>query len=394
MKVKHLAFQWLVILLFLFNFVIAAKINTIYRSSTCPVHLQNEPAEQRIAFDQLTPNRIVNGDETSLVDPDFLYFVRVSRGAQGYCSGALLRPTIVVTSALCENAERIYMLDDSYTEININVKTTHVPDEFKRLREINDVNYFNYNVAILELERPIKTTRFLRVNTNSSIPSTSSYVRVYGFGYLSNDERNIELRQVDLPLVDERTCSNYIEEQVRTQFAGLETFSIDFETQGCIGYLDRDCGLCNGDEGAPVVQFQIGRSGFFNPVLVGVVTFIHDLNCGAKGFPAIFVQTHHMADFFGKFEARFRNSTEEILQEVPTESPSISPLAQPPQAVSDSPMPLVQTSLSPSPSPSPVSKRTTGRGLSGGVIIGIITGSLIFVGIVLLVFIWMRSRRR
>lgn len=371
------------------NAVSAAKLPILSRSETCPNRLDEPLADSSRIRSTSTASRVVNGDQVLYTDFVY-YFAQVISTTGVTCSGVIIDKKHVAMAAKCGDAARVVMANNFGID-TIQAESTNYDDRYTSLLNSSNFEYNNYNIAIVTLREELSTNRFVRVSMNASIPSKNTYVRVVGSGYLADGkpssmiESDLKLYQVDLPTYDDASCEAYVNDTWRPGFQGFDNLTINFDYQGCIGYHNRTCGLCTADEGAPVIQYQNNDEGQPRPVLVGVVSLVHP-SCAVSSYPSIYVKTHHMEDFFKKFNAKFREST----IEVPNLNPTPTPTSSPP------PIPTATSTMTATPSPSIGSdpeEEEPKSGLSAGAIVGIVIGCLVAVGIVVIIYVWLRERR-
>lgn len=258
------------------NIVNGAVLKTTSRSAVCPVILpQHQPMPPSRMLRPGT-SRIINGDSTLMPLSD--YFCIIYKADNSTCTGTIIAPNLVVTSAICAQNVSIVQAsaDNSLNGENITIsKVIHD----NRFDTASAPNSYSYNFAILELSQNVPTTNYMRVSVNADLPSENSIVRVVGNGDIQhNGQGNFyrTLNQVDLPATSHAKCEEFYESN------GMPFNST---TQVCAGYENRDCGVCTGDEGAPIIQYDSNDM----PVIVGVLsTFVE---CATKGSPALFTKT-------------------------------------------------------------------------------------------------------
>lgn len=331
-------------------------------SSTCPVLLpQHSPslsrtsAARRVGKTSSTATstaRVVNGASANAEVANYLAFMTwPSSDGSSVCTGTLVSPDIVITAAHCD-------LPPDETTIYIGGTRGLPSDGVLRqiaqvhrheLFDLDDKNSVPYDIAWIRLSEPVLTgqeqVRYMKVNTNASIPLPLSAVRNAGYGLHDPDDLQSNpsrsLHQIDLPVADADVCT------ARWQERG---FNVDSNYQICAGYPQGLCGawyvkhfpslslsfffqikfnvgscgtdfffciasdfsilrLCSkGDSGGPLFQYDENDE----PVLIGVASIA--VRCSTERFPAAYVRTSMFIDsFLPGSEIELTNSTTAII---------------------------------------------------------------------------------
>lgn len=213
-------------------------------------------------------------------------------GNTGVCSATLVSPTLLITAAHCVLVENM-----SDLRIYLGASRGNPPDgTFRTASSIEPHPFFSngnansapYDIAYIRLSSPAPaSSRFMRVNTNASVPLLGSVVRNIGYGLFDPSDLDSNVRfvphQIDLPVTGGTFC--------RRQWKPFRIF-IDRQRQVCAGYLKGGCGSCNGDSGGPIFQYdELDR-----PVLIGVASIA--VECSTTEVPTVYVR---VSAFIGPF---------------------------------------------------------------------------------------------
>jgi secreted trypsin-like serine protease len=203
-----------------------------------------------------------------------------------FCGGTLIAPTKVLTAAHC--------LDTS-EPVHVRIGTNNrVIDPGQIVSVISQVshpkfnpNTLDYDVAVFTLAAPV----VLNDNKNlmklpeactsllciTGLAKPATLVRTAGWGATNpnnpNGSASIDLRQVDVPLVDNTTCNTAVGPGVTSRMI-------------CAGFAVGGKDSCNGDSGGPLFGYLgIARTG----LQTGIVSWGVG-NCGDPGTYGVYTR--------------------------------------------------------------------------------------------------------
>lgn len=235
------------------------RLPALSRSKRCRVVLDHDPprSQRSLRVPEFgTENsrkqtvRIVNGDVAS---PKLVpYLVAIFKFDEeldmwsSECTGTLVSSRWIISAAFCNvtSVDKVLLLGRNLADF------AGTDNELATIADIASVtphaNYdkteagSRYDIIAIELAKDApKDAKFMKVNVNSALPETESFVRVAGFGIteteLTNPNRNRDLLQVDVPTTTFEECSEAFQ-----QVSGV---SIDRDAHVCAGYLNR--GQCD-----------------------------------------------------------------------------------------------------------------------------------------------------
>lgn len=243
---------------------------------------------------QMQETRIVGGEEAN--PDDFLWMAaiipsKVTAGeAKPFCGGALITRRHILTAAHClENlAPRdvlvrlgSYDFDDataSSTSADYAIDQFRVPANYTKKTHVADI-------AIMRLKTPLSPTDTFK--TVCMPQPRRSYVgalgTVTGYGSHSQTFRKAspKLRQVTVPIWENRKCSTYYKKNMTDSFL-------------CAGYEEGGKDACQGDSGGPLMTEGPEEK----MMVVGVVS--HGIGCGAPGYPGVYTRTTTFLEWIEK----------------------------------------------------------------------------------------------
>lgn len=228
----------------------------------CPEILPQLPAK--------SDDRIVGGAHSSLKSAEYMAALW-DTGSVYRCTGIRLSRRWVLTAGVTCG------VTNEWT-VTLGKSTTGSGRKFSIVEVFNASNGTDLKeITLIRLtDMVFPATSFALVNTKMNVPVPGSFARVMGYG--SNEAGNTEtnglrLRQVDMPVSSTRQCQ--------------EAWQADFlfDNLVCVGYTQRDCGICWGDEGGPLVQFDKQNR------LVVVGAAFTNVQCGTEGVPSLFART-------------------------------------------------------------------------------------------------------
>ncbi|KAI4459395.1 trypsin [Holotrichia oblita] len=147
-----------------------------------------------------------------------------------------------------------------------------VHPKFKSLKKYNDI-------ALVELQRPVKFTPFVRPACLNIKPTTETKAIAIGFGKTSvdYDEGSQVLMKVTLDLILSENCSEYFPPKPRME-NGVVSSMI------CAGVLEGGRDTCQGDSGGPLQIILDNPYCMYS--IIGITSF--GAFCGYANSPAIY----------------------------------------------------------------------------------------------------------
>ncbi len=220
------------------------------------------------------------------------------------CGGSFLDATHVVTAAHCAvdtvplRAEHQYEVKP-YAPEGLRVASRPQSLEAVTSRELVAVKHVyvhprydaesgDDDVAVLELERPVRLTKYAKLADGALVDrlvAERRVLRTIGYGLTDpkvDDSASDVLRQVDLPLIPQADCRAYYDKPVTPDAPPPATSSIT-DSMICAGTTAGGRDSCQGDSGGPLF-LQDGDT----PRLVGVVSWGE--GCGLPNVPGVYVR--------------------------------------------------------------------------------------------------------
>lgn len=247
----------------------------------CPVRLRapkpSNPVQGRA--DAGVSHRVVGGFDPGLRQKEFM--VAFARSNAIFCSGTIIADRWVLTAAHCRlrPGDKAFVSGlKGFSGAERSVSEVKIHPQF-------DTSKMNgpFDVALVRLSgEPVSEAVPVTINSKASLPAEMSYVRVAGYGRISENFAAAEppaLRTVDLPVVPIDQCAD-------SYGSGMVELPLPLnrDVQVCAGYSDGACDACQGDSGGPVTVYDAAGS----PVLVGVVSF--GMGCARGGIPGVYTR--------------------------------------------------------------------------------------------------------
>ncbi|KAH1009182.1 hypothetical protein HUJ04_001578 [Dendroctonus ponderosae] len=221
--------------------------------------------------------RIVGGNQVEIMRVP--YQISVLQDLQSICGGALIGLRYALSAAHCFHTPGMYRiragssLKDSGGEIvNIRKVLLH-PKRTTRLYE--------YDIAILELERPVKfksTIQPVQLPDNDAliVPGINGMISGFGDTYTAENTGSRVLRVAQVSVQNLKSCEKSY------SLYGIPITSSVF----CAGSPQGTKDSCQGDSGGPFV---------IDNVLYGLVSF--GLQCGDPEHPGVYTNVAVFRDF-------------------------------------------------------------------------------------------------
>lgn len=269
----------------------AESIYGIIRSASCPLLLRNHESVRQSKSSEIhrksrhssssssRVSRIYNGDLGASDLNNYVVGIYTAFG-KGTCTGVRIGPSLALSSASCVFGSTIVYLGRNFTKPRSVIETLWN----QRFFSITSDERFEYNIGFVRYSEESGSSKTMRISINNSLPEPGSSVRVAGLGYISPNPSttapaDLDLYTVDLPVNVESDCQNKIN-------AVGTLLYVNYGRQVCAGYGDKDCGICTGDVGGPM--FQYDSDGV--PVVVGVAAVTFRSMCTGR-IPTIAVRT-------------------------------------------------------------------------------------------------------
>lgn len=304
--------------------VISASGTKQYTGQPCPVVL---PA----ASSGTQPERIVNG--TAPTGDLEQHMVQLAWDLGSICSGSLLSDYWVLTAAHCNVMPALYFAivgGQTFSDgVRIEILQTITHPSF-------DESTWRDDIALVLLAAPAPVgSKFVLVNSVSSIPADYAFVRVAGYGRTqgTNFLEEGKLLEVDVPTAPTDICSAQMTAQGSPSLV-LSSYHL------CAGYEQGGCDSCQGDSGGPLFLFDTNES----IVQVGITSY--GIGCSNPKSPGVYTRLSRYISWMLQNGADFETSADG--QNVFLETPKPSAPSEPTEAAEPSapsgPSPSMQTS--------------------------------------------------
>ncbi|XP_076392709.1 uncharacterized protein LOC100882895 [Megachile rotundata] len=253
--------------------------------------------------------KIVGGKKTGVFDFPWMALLSYSIAGNKLefrCGGSLINKRYVLTAAHCVtglkhdmrlvgvrlgehdfSTERDCDKEADGVEVvcaekyqDFGIESVHSHSRYLRDKLQNDI-------ALIRLDRDAdlrpESVRPICMPIGTAATLTKTKVVVTGWGITGKPNRNYELLQVQLPVVDINTCAKKYEKRVQVWYK-----------QMCAGGNEgKDS--CNGDSGGPLQALAV-YNGNVTYVQYGIVSFGQQ-NCGTAGFPGVYTKVVYYMDW-------------------------------------------------------------------------------------------------
>uniref|UniRef100_A0A1A9UT39 Peptidase S1 domain-containing protein n=1 Tax=Glossina austeni TaxID=7395 RepID=A0A1A9UT39_GLOAU len=190
-------------------------------------------------------------------EKQFPYQVSVQTEGAHFCGGSILNERYILTAAHCMHGAS----DDEQLAASLLVRVGSLDwsnggDLLKVKRVVihDDNGYFKNDVALLELDEPLKFSEHIQSieMSKDEVPSGAEVI-VTGWGRANNSVYPKHLQWTTLKAISRTECSKFISETIYT-----------LDNMICLAHGDNH-GVCTGDSGG---------GGIYNGKLVGVASFV------------------------------------------------------------------------------------------------------------------------
>lgn len=225
--------------------------------------------------------KIIGGKPSAEHHPWFVQLVDNKNSAQGFCGGTLVAPRIVITAAHCMEPEFVRnlhvvlgMADGVNLQLNkpVKVQGIIVHPNYAMTNTKNDIAVlYLEDYSGLQFERPVVPLPFSRETANPE--QNNKNAKIVGLGNTTSLGQLFDgiIREVDVPLVDLKACSD--------KYGDIDSKQI------CAGDMAKGgVDSCQGDSGGPLVAKN--SAGQWN--LVGVVSYGD--GCAQKMAPGVYTR--------------------------------------------------------------------------------------------------------
>jgi len=230
--------------------------------------------------------RIINGSQVSDEDLTWKFIVTLKYNNNFYCSGSLVSPSWILTSAHClfdisnNKAFTVSPLDTIGTDSYIVTNTTNFAIEKFILHPSFNINTLNNDIALIKLRNPIFTIQPIPYDKSYSL-NINAPTKVAGWGSVNttNDDYPSRLHEALTPILDFNQCN-----------ASLSYNGTLTNNMICAGYWEGTRDSCRGDSGGPLV---------LNKTLVGIISWGY--GCARNEYPGIYTKVKNYINWINSY---------------------------------------------------------------------------------------------
>ncbi|XP_020387293.2 transmembrane protease serine 9-like [Rhincodon typus] len=224
--------------------------------------------------------RIINGKGT--VDGQWPFQVSLQLGRNHVCGATLVACRWILTAAHCVESRNNPEIWNAVFGLRFLNQLNKHEVQHRTIKKIiihpqKTLSSFNYDIALLELERPVEYTDFVQpVCLPTATISFNSGQRCIIIGWGTTEENGIsssnELLQTEVMVFNNSQCQTLIP-QITPQMI-------------CAGYLDGGGDACQGDSGGPLLCQDENSQAW---LVAGIVSF--GVGCGRPNQPGVYART-------------------------------------------------------------------------------------------------------
>ena len=207
-------------------------------------------------FQTFLDDRIVGGENVMSRSYPWMTSLQSSFGRH-YCGASLIHPSWVLSAKHCTvSTSDIRNIKVKIGGVNINNNS-----EFLTRNIVRKIEHSNFDIVIMELDKPVTEVPFIRLNGNNGLVS-GQLTKALGWGLLEEGSGLLPnvLQQVQLPLVSDQEC----------RVAYPSEFNPTFEI--CAGFDLGGKDACQGDSGGPLI-IERGDDSVNEQTLIGATSW-------------------------------------------------------------------------------------------------------------------------